>query len=113
MPGTSLILALLLGAMLVSMALRLWQGFLWAVSGLRAACFFLLRKSYNWYHLQLGRYRLRQQLAKYEREVPLEARQLEEQRLHNLNQTLAAQAQNLFWYMPPRGQQQQGLFVGR
>jgi len=111
MPGTSLILALLLGAMIVSRAWRLWQGFLWAVSGLRAACFFLLRKSYNWYHLQLGRYRLRQQLAKYEREVPLEARQLEEQRLRELNQRLAAQPLNPSWTMPPR-RQQQGRFVG-
>jgi len=112
MPGTSLILALLLGAMIVSRAWRLWQGFLWAVSGLRAACFFLFRKSYNWCHLQLGRYRLRQKLAKYEREVPLEARRLEEQRLHNLNQRLAAEAQNPDWKMPPRAAAPR-LLVGR
>ena len=71
------------------MAWRLWQGFLWAGSGLSAACFFLFRQSYNWCHLKLDRYKLHRRLAKYEREVVTpEARQPEEPRLRDLNQGL-------------------------
>jgi hypothetical protein len=100
--------------MIVLIALRLWQGFLWAGSGLRAACFFLFRKSYNWCHLQWGRYKLRQQRARYEREVPLEVRLRQQQRLHDLNQRLAAEQPTApYWHMPPTGRQlKQGLFVG-
>lgn len=112
MPGPSLCLALLLGAMIVLIALRLWRGFLWVGSGLHAVCFFLFRKSYNWYHLQRARYRLHQRRARYEREVPLEVRQLEEQRLIVLNQRLAEQPTAPYWHMPPVPQQQ-GLLVDR
>ena len=45
----------------------------------------LHRKAYNWIHLQLARWRLRRERARYEREVPLQERLERERQLAEIN----------------------------
>ena len=62
----------------------------------------LHRKAYNWFHLQLGRWRLRRKRARYEREVPLQERLERERRLEEINARIAAVPLDPSWTMPPR-----------
>ena len=62
----------------------------------------LHRKAYNWFHLQLGRWRLRRKRARYEREVPLQERLERERRLAEINARIAAVPLDPSWTMPPR-----------
>ncbi len=62
----------------------------------------LHRKAYNWIHLQLARWRLRRERARYEREVPLQERLERERRLAEINARVAAVPLDPSWTMPPR-----------
>jgi hypothetical protein len=61
----------------------------------------LHRKAYNWIHLQLARWRLRRERARYEREVPLQERLERERRLAEINAQIAAVPLDPSWTMPP------------
>ena len=50
----------------------------------------LHRKAYNWIHLQLARWRLRRERARYERGVPLQERLERERQLAEINAQIAA-----------------------
>ena len=62
----------------------------------------LHRKAYNWIHLQLARWRLRRERARYEREVPLQERLERERQLAEINARIAAVPLDPLWTMPPR-----------
>ncbi len=62
----------------------------------------LHRKAYNWIHLQLARWRLRRERARYEREVPLQERLERERQLAEINARIAAEPLDPSWTMPPR-----------
>ena len=62
----------------------------------------LHRKAYNWIHLQLARWRLRRERARYEREVPLQERLERERQLAEINARIAAVPLDPSWTMPPR-----------
>ena len=62
----------------------------------------LHRKAYNWIHLQLARWRLRRERARYEREVPLQERLGRERQLAEINARIAAVPLDPSWTMPPR-----------
>jgi len=61
----------------------------------------LHRKAYNWIHLQLARWRLRRERARYEREVPLHERLERERQLAEINARIAAEPLDPSWTMPP------------
>ena len=67
----------------------------------------LHRKAYNWIHLQLARWRLRRERARYEREVPLQERLERERQLAEINARIAAEHLDPSWTMPP-GQYRRG-----
>jgi len=62
----------------------------------------LHRTAYNWIHLQLARWRLRRERARYEREVPLQERLERERQLAEINARIAAEPLDPSWTMPPR-----------
>ena len=62
----------------------------------------LHRKAYNWIHLQLARWRLPRERARYEREVPLQERLKRERQLADINARIAAEPLDPSWTMPPR-----------
>ena len=62
----------------------------------------LHRKAYNWIHLQLARWRLRRERARYEREVPPQERLERERQLAEINARIAAVPLDPSWTTPPR-----------
>ena len=76
------------------------------------SCFrWLHRKAYNWVHLQLARWRLRRQRARYEREVPLQERLETKQRLAEINARISAVQLDPLWTTPPREYRRGGILA--
>jgi len=69
----------------------------------------LHRKAYNWIHLQLARWRLPRERARYEREVPLQERLKRERQLADINARIAAEPLDPSWTMPPRQYRRGGI----